>query len=254
MLKHLLVTLLCCAAIALPQHHPSPDINTLLSRLESDDRSVREAAVEELGSDQDALKQATIQRALVDLVDRENKELEATPDEPAGNHDPDADAYWDGYIQYLSDLEELANPFINWDSSVEACIAVHEVYNPDSRFAREIASHTKIAMPCVLQLANSGKWAQRYRVTYIVVEALEKNQLDSREEQKVRQTIHKLLHDKSASIRDSTIGAIKEHGDASMLPDLAELAQTDPDHSLHGVRALAVEAIAAIKARQASAK
>ncbi len=199
------------------------------------------------------MKQPIVQRALIELVDRENKKPETVPEEANGS-DGDRDAYWDGYVQYLSDLDDLANPFIDWDSSVEACIVVHESCNPWSRLAQVIATHARTAMPCVLKLANSEEMIQRDKVSYILVEALANNQLDSGEEQKAREALHNFLHDKHTGIRLITVSAIKERGDASMLPELADIAQTDPDQKPHGVRALAADAIAAIKSRQTSTK
>lgn len=78
----IVVVIMMTAASALPQRTAKQGI--WLSQLRSDDWQQRAAAVEKLIAHGTALKSEEVRKALIDLLDRENRLIEATWRESGG--------------------------------------------------------------------------------------------------------------------------------------------------------------------------
>ena len=236
----LLLIFTSCAALTVCVGQQAPNNESdrieLLQKLHSNRVDDRVGAYEKLRTDSSALHDPRVKAALVDLLDRESH--------VALNDDQE------GYIEYMSKLTDTIAGLVDWDDQHQVCVLVLSAYPPRDA----IASHAKIAMPCLLQKAQSKESLGRARAIAILVQALgtKANELDADTVQKIQQVILNALHDQAFDVRALTVEALRRFGQQDMIPALQQIAETDPTPAApngYSIRKLASEAIAAIQKR-----
>jgi hypothetical protein len=224
----------------------------LLAKLRSEDAGERAQAYEQLRSDTVALRIPKVQTTLLDLLDRENHVIESSLRESHEQVGVSA-KYGEGYGEYVAELGDTVDSFADWDDPLQACILVHESYNPDSRFAAEIASHWKTTIPCLVKMYGSDVGLVRAEAAPVLVRALAyaRNGLDPGAAQIARQTIVRALHDPHEAVRGNTVEALGTFGTEDMIPTLRAVVESDPAPEVqgHSIRKSASQAIAAIQKR-----
>jgi len=233
----------------------------LLTQLRSSVEEERAKAIEELRSKPAVLRGASVQRALLDLLDRENQALDAEllqeqNSAQGGNEDGEDE----GFAEYYSHLVDTVDSFADWNDPRQACILVNASSSPDSDFAAKIAQHAKTTIPCLIQRTQSPVAMNRSIAVPVLVQALAKQgkNLDSGTIESSKQAIRKGLQDSREEVRSFTVSALKSYGDEDMVPMLNEAAKTDPAYSKdangYWIRAAAAEAVTAIQERSRKQK
>lgn len=226
----------------------------LLAALHSEMWMDRAAAYEELVADPAAMQKPEVRSALLDLLDREDQLIESTLRESHGHIGVSA-KYGEGFGEYVGDLGETIDSFGDWNDPREVCIFVRESYDPESKFAAKIASHTKLAVPCLIQMFGSDVGLTRAEAAPVLVQSLAKgkDQLDPATNEKAKETVLAALHDPEEAVRSSTIRALGKLGGEDMIPALRQVANTDPAFVVHGygywIRKYAAQAIEDIQKR-----
>jgi len=232
------VLLLISAAASWGQQAPTHKASRaeLLNNLHSDHAEVRSKAYEQLRSDPAALRDATVQAALVSLLDRENQETLSGSEED--------------YAEYVSWLAQTVAKVVDWNDSRQVCILANSVDPPE-----ELTDHARVAVPCLLQKSRSNSALTRGVAVALLVQALAKgrSELDAGTIQTVQQVILNGLRDPDEGVRIPTVEALEHFGGIDMIPALRVVAETDPDPSEgHAIRKWAAKAIAAIQKRAAA--
>jgi len=243
------------------QGKTATDTGALLAQLRSTQRPEREEAFTRLRSDPAAIKDPKVQRALLDLLERENTAIEADNRKssgPSGATERDAE---EGDAEYLAELGETVDSFADWSDHRQVCIFVREAYNPESRFAAKIAAHARIAVPCLLDMSNTDLGVYRAESVAVLVQALSKGRgdIETRYVEAAKQQILRGLHDQDALVRGETVIALGAFGDMNMIPALQEVARSDPGSETRTdnnkqwfpIREEATEAITQIQQRAA---
>jgi hypothetical protein len=223
----------------------------LLVQLRSDKWTDRANAYGQLRSDANALSDPKVQQALLDVLNEGNQLIEDVNRNPQG---PSVDEkYGEDYVEYVGDLGETVDSFANWNDPRQVCIYVHEPYNPESKFAAKIASHGKVAVPCLIQMYASDVGLARAEAAPVLVQALAKSsdQLDSNTIANVKQVIQNALRDPVDAVRSTSVRALEKFGQLDMIPALERVAESDPSPEVQGysIRKSALNAIAAIQKR-----
>ena len=122
----LLLSCGCCLGLAAQQDSSTA---TLLLALKSPNIQQRINAYEKLKRDEEALKHADVQAALLDLLNRENRLIHGVTLVDRG----------EGYAEYVADLLGTVAVTADWRDQRQACILAEGPYNPDSKFADELA-------------------------------------------------------------------------------------------------------------------
>jgi len=230
---------------------PSPATDQLLAQLRSDQWGERARAYELLSADSKNLATPQVRGSLLRLLDRENRVIETVNRNPIG---PSVDEmYGEEYAEYVGNLGETVDSFADWNDPRQVCIFVHEAYLAQSRFAAKIASHAKVAAPCLIQMYRNGGRFSRAQATAVLVQVLAKypDQLDSATSATIGQVIRDALHDPDEAPRSETVRALGKFGGVDMIPALQQVAETDPAPEVQGrsIRKAAAAAIAAIQKR-----
>ena len=230
----------------------------LLAQLHSAKKSERAEAYQKLRSNPTALRNPMVRAALLDLLDRENQELDASllATQKTG-HDSKANDDGDGYAEYYGFLLDTVDSFANWNDPHQACVLVSAGSSPDSPFAAEVARHAKTSVPCLLQRCKSEARMNRVVACPVLVQALAKGKdsLDSGSLQTGHQTVLSALQDPDEGVRIFTVDALGSFGGREFIPALKQLQTSDPasddDGGVKhfGVREHAAHAIAAIQRR-----
>lgn len=102
--------------------------------------------------------------------------------------------------------------------------------NLQLEFGAKIAAHARLAVPCLLQMANSDIGAIRAEAIPALVQALAKGrrEIETGEVALVQQQIVKGLHDQDAVVRGETVIALGAFGASDMIPALEDVARSDP--------------------------
>lgn len=228
------------------------DIDALLVKLRSNDGGVRAEAYEQLRSDPMALRSAKVKAAFLDLLDRENHELDAQLVEAQKEGYPDRGDNA-GYAEYYSDLLDAVDSFADWNNPRQACILVNASSSDDSAFAAEIANHAKVTIPCLMKRSEGPITVNRAVTVPVLVQALAKGKdsLDPGTAQAVRQIVLGALNDPDEGVRAFTVHALGRFGSEDMIAALRKVAETDPSPEVqgHSIKKAAAEAIAAIQKR-----
>ncbi len=247
-----------CLMLSAQQDGSAPG---LLLALKSPNVQQRIDAYEKLKRDQDAVKRSDVQAALVDLLDRENRLIHGVRLVDPG----------EGYAEYVSDLMGTVAAIADWRDQRQACILAEGPYNPDSKFADELAvkGGSGIAA-CLLKIAEGDIYGRQdsrdvldtYRQQAIpVIVHLEKITADLSPtiRTQLRQAITSGLRDPAAGVRLPTIEALGRFGRAEWIPKLEDVARSDPQSRVlangqrrFDVRDAATKAIESIKDRAKS--
>ena len=226
-------------------------VSALLAQLQSKDPAQRSRSYEALRSDMEVMRSKEVQAALLDLLDRENGEIES-----ALRASHEQEGLGEGFAEYVAELGKTVDSYADWTDTHQVCILVHQAYEWNTRFAAEIAAHAKVSIPCLVQMYRSDVGLTRAEAAPTLVRALAevKDGLDAEIKQKSRQVILRALHDPSEAVRSKTVKSLERFGTPDMIPALEEVAMSDPaDARDYGfwIREYAAHAIAAIHNRAA---
>jgi len=209
----------------------------LLAKLNSSDWS---EALEQVRSDPVALSDPKIKTALIDLLERDNRE-------PVHGEE-------EGYAEDRSWLADTAAKVVDWSNPHQVCVLANSVALPD-----ELADHAKVAVPCLLRRLKYGinRYApgpdiSRGSVVAMLIQSFAKGQdeLDSTTKNTIREITLKALRGTDVGMKIETVKALEKFGGEDMIPALKIVAETDPNPSQHyAIRRWASEAITAIQAR-----
>jgi hypothetical protein len=239
--------------IIVAQQKPAdnPSVDVLLEQLRSAKVSQRIDGYERLKGNKAVLERADVRRALLDLLDRENKLVESTLRESDGREGVSG-KYGEEFSEYEAELVESVVAFLDWNDQRQVCIVVRAAGGWQSGLADIVASNGKAAMPCLIQKSKSDLGIIRASAASIIAEILATTKdLPAATRNAARRVMLQALRDPSLHARYEIVSALKDYGDVDMLPAIKRLAEAEPQASL---RKLAREAIADIQARAALKK
>src|SRR5437016_694226 len=145
----LLLSCGCCVGLAAQQDSSTA---RLLLALKSPNIQQRINAYEKLKRDEEALKHADVQAALLDLLNRENRLIHGVTLVDRG----------EGYAEYVADLLGTVAVTADWRDQRQACILAEGPYNPDSKFADELAVKGGSGIvPCLLKIAEGDIYGRQ---------------------------------------------------------------------------------------------
>ena len=133
-----------------------PQVATLLAGLHAAKWSDRAIAYEQLRDDPAALRLPEVKSALLDLEDRENR-LDWSK-EPGFNPEES-----ESRGEYRAELGDTVDSLADWNDPRQLCILAHTAYNIDSAFARRLAMAGPAVIPCLMQMAQSTSFNDRYK-------------------------------------------------------------------------------------------
>jgi hypothetical protein len=247
---------ICTSSWAQQKAPNKPSVSVLLTKLQSQSEVERSEAFEALRSNPAALQSSEMRAALLDLLDRENQELDAKLLQAQNSSREDkGDAVDEGYAEYYSNVLGVVDSIADWNDPRQACILVNAGSSPASAFAAEVARHGKTTIPCLIRRSQSEVDANRSVAVPMLVQALatQKNNLDSDTVETAHQTILKALRDPHVMLRSFTVAALSTFGEADMIPMLKDVAKTDPEFSKESnsywIRVAANKAVSAIEQR-----
>jgi hypothetical protein len=232
-------------------------VSSLLARLHSTQQSQRAKAFARLRANPDKLRDPSVRTALINLLDRENHELDAQliKAQKKGYPDEGDNAEW---AEYYGKLVDAVDSFADWNDPQQACILVEAGSSDDSAFAAKIADHAKVTVPCLMKRSQSPISMNRSVSIPVLIHAIHKGKstLDAGTVQSARRVVLDGLRDKNEGVRGSTADALGEYGEVDMISALRKVAETDPSPEVdgHSTRKAAAQAIAAIQKRSATGK
>jgi HEAT repeat protein len=255
-----LVVTICTAMAVWCQQSPAsgPSVSDLLAELHSKDWAERSHALDQIRSEPATLRSPKVQVALVDLLDRENRETSESlhvAQEPshqdaigsAGEEDGE------GYGEYCTWLAETVASFVDWNDPRQACILVNAGYVDYPPSPTKAAARARAAMPCILKRSKSEVALDRAVAGPMLIEAMQKarDTLDAATAQTAKQTILSNLHDPDDGVRSLAVDALGKFGGTDVIPALQQVATTDPSPEVegHSIRKSATEAIVSIQKR-----
>jgi hypothetical protein len=250
-----------CTAIALwCQQSPAgrSSISDLLSKLHSKDWTERSDALDQIRSDPAALQSRKVQAALIDLLDRENRETSESlhvAHEPSHQNvnESDGEADAEGYGEYCTWLGETVNSFADWNDPRQACILVYAGSNDYPSSPQQAAARARAVMPCLLKRSRSEAPLDRAVAGPMLVEAVQKSAgtLDATTARVANQAILSDIRDPDDGVRSLTVDALAKFGGMDFIPALQQVANKDPSPEVegHSIRKSAIEAIASIRKR-----
>jgi hypothetical protein len=247
------IATLCMTAVSEAQPQRASEIPTLLVRIHAEQWTTRRDAFERLKHERSTLARRDVRKALFELLDRENQLSVATLRESAETLGV-SDKFGEDYSEYVGELGEAVTSFADWTDQEQVCVLVRKAYNPNSVFVDKIASHGKVALPCLIDLLGSDLGTLRAKAGPVIVHVLATaRDLDPKERETARQMVLKALHDPDLVVRSFVVFGLADYGGVDMIPALQEVADTDPAPEVqgHSVRKRAIEAIAAINKRAA---
>jgi len=234
------------------QATPKPSIEALLAKLHSTEEAERADAFEQLRSDPANLKSPKVRAALLDLLDRENHELDSQLFEAQKKGYPD-EGENEEYAEYYSHVLDTVDSFANWNDPRQACLLVDANSSDESAFSDEIADHARVTVPCLMKRSGSVISMNRAVSVPVLVQALAKakDTLDPGTVKSARRIVLGALQDPDEAVRAFTVNALGRHGGEDMIPALRKVAEADPEPEVdgHSMRRLAADAIAAIQKR-----
>lgn len=257
-MRGLLITSILLGALCLAQQQPAakPSVDQLLRQLHHAQWTDRAEAYEKLSSDSKALSDHRVQKELSNLLGRESGYIRPKPGDGEPEDIPDEEN--EAFSEYLGYLAGTVESFTDWNDPSQVCLLVYQGYDPESRFAAEIAAHGKVALLCLMQRFGSNIYGSnsglvRAEVAPVVVQALARTTgLDEKTVRASKELILKALHDPEEADRINTVEALKSFGGEDMIPALRQIAQSDPAAPAangDSIRKWAAEAIAAIEKR-----
>ena len=226
----------------------------LLRQLQSTEWTERATGFYKLRSDSRSLNRPDVRRALLSLL-----EAELTSGEKIFRTSLQGGAapmtYGEEYAEYVGWVGQTVDGFADWNDPHQACLLIHQAYNPDGAYARKIASHPRTAVPCLLTMFGSDLGGFRRKAAPIFVQILATRQsaADAQTTEKMKQVIRQALRDPDDGVRVDVIVALDRFGGEDMIPALKQVADTDPAPEVqgHSIRKRAAEAITSIQKRAA---
>lgn len=254
-----IVACMACSLTGLAQVRSleSPVVAELLLRLRAEPWTARADAYQRLRTDPVALSRTDVRRALVGLLERESRLIEAALRESSEQVGASR-KYGEDYTEYVAQLGDAIDSFTDWSDSSQVCIVVRQAYDPGSQFAAEIARHGKVAIPCLVEMYRSDVGLTRAEAAPTIVQALVMSidPLDADMIAAAQKTILQALHDPSVSVRINTVEALGRFGGTDMIGPLRQVVEADPTPEVGGgsIRTRATAAIAAIEQRAQSGR
>lgn len=224
----------------------------LLGKLRSTEQSIRAEAFEQVRSNPANLQSPKVRAALLDLLVRESRELDAQLLEAQKKGYPDEGDNAE-FAEYFSDLLGAVDSFADWNDPRQACILVNANTSDESDFTAKIADHARVTLPCLLKRSESAISMHRSSFVPVLVQVLAraKDTLDPKMIQAAKRIILGALQDSDEGVRAFTVSALGRYGAADMAPALRKVAESDPSPIEDGqsIRSMALEAIAKIQKR-----
>jgi hypothetical protein len=198
-----------------------------LSDLDSAMVEQRMAAYMKIKDNQDALRRADVKAALINLLDRENRVVQATLDSPSS---PSVDEkYGEGYSEYLAELTDTVGGIADWHDPRQLCVLAQSSYNPDSAFAAKLATRGGASVaPCLLKMSQGNIYDRKQSIAVLVHLSVDRNNLPPSVQQQIHKAILGGLQDREVAVREVTIEALEAFGTPDMIPILQEISRTDP--------------------------
>jgi hypothetical protein len=229
-----------------------PSVAVLLEKLHSTQEPERIKAFEQLHSNPASPQSPEVRAALLDLLDRENNGLDSQllDAQKKGYPDEGDNEVW---ADYYSALIATVDSFADWSDPRQACILVDASSSDDSKFAREIADHAIITIPCLMKRSESAISMNRAVAVPVLVQALEKARgtLNPQIIEAAKKIVLDALRDPDDAVRGFTVHALAKFGTDDMITPLKKVAEADPSPEIegHSIRKDAGEAISAIEER-----
>jgi hypothetical protein len=235
------------STLAVAQSQP-PALDALLHELQSGNWQVRAVAVAQLEADADMRRSPATKRALIQLLDRENRYL----------RDPrrtDSEVYG----EYYSVLLGRVFSFVDSEDASALAIVVGSACNGDSPLAMQLGSYGQTVVAPLLERARDRRlsdWrSEGYDVLGFVLQQSRlghsRHPLNAHAVRDVEQCLRAGLRDLDASVRMASIRGVVAAGDMPSLPILEQVRKSDPWFSpatqTYSIRERAEKAIAAIK-------
>ena len=126
-------------------------------------------------SDPKTLSDPQVQKELLNLLGEEAGFIPTLPGDPKPDDIPDEQN--EAFAEYVGYLGGTVESFVDWNDPSQVCILVNQGYDPESRFAADIAAHGKVALPCLMQMFGSTIYGSnsglvRAEAAPVVVQAL----------------------------------------------------------------------------------
>jgi HEAT repeat associated with sister chromatid cohesion len=237
-----LLLVFCSAAFS----QQSGNRASVLADFKSPDVNRRADAYDMIKSDQEALRQPEVKKALMELLNRENQQWRTGP-HPG-----------EGYLEYAGQLVETVAEIADWRDPQQACVLVESDHSAgESQFSPVLVTKGGTTIvPCLLKLAR-GNANDRSDSIPILIQVLAVTKgLSDAQQQQIRQAIIAGLRDTEPGVRDATLIGAGHYGSPDLIPILQEMARSDPGFDSDGrggkqyfVRIQATRAIQAIQQR-----
>jgi hypothetical protein len=225
----------------------------ILRKLHAMNWETRAEALTTLVGMPELLHASNTRRALIELLDRENKASRAPKQSPRSNQD------WEAWRQYYDRLLDQVSDLVEPSDVRSVSVLVQSSYNPDSPLALQLASYGETVVPALFDIIAHRNVDGRSDSYEVLGQVLRAHRLGTSRHPLRPRTVHDVesrlragLTDPAPVIRGSAIRGVKAAGDAPSLPILEDLQRSDPD-VLDGtnrfwIREQAAKAIAAIRA------
>jgi HEAT repeat protein len=225
----LAVFVLLFAAGSAAAQQITASLDELLTTLHSKDWTVRNHTLQQLNSQPGFMSDRKVRAQLLDLLDRENHELDLQLKEAQREGYPDKGDN-QGWADYYGDLLETVESFADWNDPRQACILVDAGSSDDSAFASETASHARTTVPCLVKRSQSAISMNRAVAVPVLVQvlAIRQDALGPKTVKTVKQIVLSGLNDPDAGVRADTVIALGNYGGTDMIPALQEIVQSDP--------------------------
>jgi len=226
---------------------------TLLAQLHSTDWRKRAAAVEKLIA-HGVAKSEEVKKALIDLLDRENRLIEATWRE-SGGQEGVAVKYGEGYSEYYAKLLGIVDKMADFSDKRTVKVLVRSAYNPDSPFAMKLVDHGEAIAPPLLELVSSDVAAIRANAIALLGEVLRRDKhrlrrMPAKMYEQIKQVLIRGTIDEDTGVRILAVRALGKVGDRDVIDVLERVARSDPAHiptagggAYYPVREAAVQAL-----------
>jgi HEAT repeat protein len=223
-----------------------------LKQLQAAEIDVRANAFEHLRARPETLARRDVRRALLELLDRENRVLESTL-----RDSNEQDGVGEGAGEYMGEVGETVGRFADWNDQRQVCIFVREAYSPESVFAAEIARHGQVAANCLIEMyKTSDVGLVRASAAPVLAQMLwgaRRSRLDAGATSAARAIVLEALRDPNESVRSDIVRALGTYANRDMIPALRSVAESDPAFSsltnAYWIRKYAVKAMADIEQR-----
>jgi hypothetical protein len=240
---------------------PSPQTTvpaSLFQDIKSPDWMRRADGYAAMEQNQEGMRHSDVQKALVELLDRENHVLHQTLVESNGEVGV-AIKYGEDYGDYYSKLLNTVFDIADWNDQRQVCVVAQGGYDPASPFAAGLVSKGgAIVASCLIKLAQSRYEFDRYQSIPVLVQlSAVIADLQPKVRDEIRQATISGLRDPSVSVRHVIVRAVGKFGTPELIPVLQDLARSDPysepindgKDQRFEIRELAREAVQSIQER-----